>query len=354
MIVPRLPISQNLSAWPIYSWGTTNPSTSGRPRFAGVGEGKRWHRIIAENAAGKVVWAAVFHGFRDAFEYWCALTGGEWLPNHLPVWEAGEAPSLYGEPILWAYINHIGLDSNLGTTTNWSIPSNWWNLSNYAEGTGSGGGASGAFIAGFAGCCTPVFVTPSAAGGAAYAACANTALTRGGTSTYLVSAGGAGAVTGNVGGNGGASVWAGGFLNIVGGSGSPLYASTGLGGAAASCTGSAARFSGGNGGGAIATDTTVGGGGAGGPHGNGVSGSGTAGGAGDAGFGGSAGGGTGVEWQGGGTGFGSGGGGQSAGGGGEFGGGGSCNVYPSVGGAGFQGGILVSYTQFTFVSGWQG
>lgn len=338
-----LPRFSSLSGWPTFHGARLDPSTSGRPYFTNLGENRLFARIIAENAAGKLLWAATFRDRRDAWKYWKALTSGEaYLPDHLPIWDPGPLP--YGEPILWAYVNHSGFTSS-GTFT---VPAYWYNRSNMAEGVGSGGSAGAVFIAGFAGCCTPVFFSPGGGGGAAYAANLNASFTVGQGVAVVVASGPSGS-TGTAGTNGSFSGLDG-LMIAVGGQGG-VASGTAAGGLAGSCTGNSTKTSGGSGSTATALNVGQGGGGTGGPNGNGNPGSSSAGGSGDAGHGGAPNGGTGTEWQGGGTGFGSGAGGFQGGSGGQFGAGGGSGNFGASGGGGNQGAVLVSWTQFTFVSG---
>ncbi len=237
----------------------------------------------------------------------------------------------------------------------WDVPPDW-NNTNTVEVIGGGGGGAGGTSGGGA-------APGDGGGGGAYARTADITLTPGGTVNFQIGTAGSGGASNNNGGAAG-DTWFdgtgtdcaaqsvcgdGGLGGITGGGG------VGTGGTLANSIGGAQEYIGGDGG----TNGSLGGGGggAGGLNGDGVTASGASGGNGDAGSGGSGGssgnpggdGGSGSEWTGAGSGGGAGGGNKGAGGtGGQSGGGGGGGDNNKIGGAGYEGVIVITYEPILF------
>jgi hypothetical protein len=311
---------------------------------------------------GKVIWTGWFDDRDDADVFLYAISIGYidkslWrLPT--PMW-----PGL--DPDLEYYFSTVVFLTTTGGAT-WTVPTDWSNT-NSIECVGAGAGGARGLVA--------VVSGPNGGGGGAYAKISNVAsLTPGGSATYNIPTGGAGAGTDNTsGGSPGSDTWmridgggaapantTQGVLADSGVGGTPGVVSGGTGGTTANSVGTT-TFRGGNGtqqaNGAFGAG---GGGGAAGPNGNGgdATYSGTVGGTGGTGDNGSggtggAGGGSGSGLAGGngnagtewdathGSGGGGGGGGTTGGGGGAGGTGGSGGLYGSAGaGGGYDSGSV--------------
>jgi hypothetical protein len=229
----------------------------------------------------------------------------------------------------------------LTSGTSFTVPSDWNSSNNTVEVIGAGGSGSASSLWNRCG-----------AGGGAYSAATNIALTPGASISYQIGVGGAGVANYTFGKTGGDTWFNGSSISSAsvsaqGGTGGTT--APGTGGQASSGIGSV-KFSGGNGapgGGNCFSAQQTGGGGAAGPHGNGNPGSGMNGGSGDNGFGGAGGIGatatpatSGSEWVSAGIG---GGGGYGNSRGGQYGGGsgGSDSTNSATGGNGL---IVITYT----------